>query len=633
MTWLRAMPQAALPSTAGTPRSGWVRSRRLLLLVLCVLCVLRVLSAGGTSIAMAQAPPPLPPALADQHLQALVAFGPRVGDTAAAALAAEYIAAQLAARSVAYQREPLGTVELPAITVMGTHYRLAHQVTSTDVNIIAQFGPPASTTNRALLLMAHYDSVATSPGAADNAAAVAVLLQLAAELAVAPPSFPVLVAFTAREEDGLVGAQALANAHGDEIGFAIALDLIGTDGRLTLNGAGTLLGRRELQYLADVAHAAHVKLDAPIPHRIISRWWPQAERSDHGPFTQHGIRAVQLYHRGHNGELIDLAYHLAHDQITRIRAPRLAEILALLRGIVGVAPPGVGLQHSSIVGGDAGWWMPDVMGNWVASRRILVAGSWAIAVATLLLLLANRRSHVTATPRKFGLALGLLAFVIATGLTLLVEKFAAYPGAWALAPGIRIAASTAILLGFTTLIITAIGRRWPWHGERRFLYAAVSIQLTVPVGCLIIGAAELAPLWLGSALLLAVAPRLGRLAWLAVTAAAYPLWFLLDAARLREMIFHRFMPSSLPLSLWVAFHIAPMLLAIAYLLRASHNRQPRGPLCAFLLPTGAFLAILVGITTWVIRRPTCSAEAFAIHNLACEMTESQVRENPHPNRP
>ncbi len=578
------------------------------------------------------APSPVLPALqfTERQLQALVALGPRVGETEAARSAAAYISAQLATLQVNAQQEPLGTVELPAITVMGTRYRSAQEITSTDTNIVAPFGPPASSSFPALLFMAHYDSVAASPGAADNAAAVAVLLQLAAELAAAPPSFPILIAFTAREEDGLVGAEALVTAHGDKIGFTIALDLIGTDGSLTLTGAGTLLARRELQYLADMAQHAQIHLDAPVPHRIISRWWPQAERSDHGPFTRHGIRAVQLYHRGHNGELIDLAYHSPFDKIPRINAARLNEISKLLRSIVTVAPPGVGLNQAAVAIDDAGWWVPAVMGNWVASRRMLVAGCWAMAAATLLLLLVNRRSRVAATPKKFGLSLGLLSYVVATGLTLLVETLTSYPGAWSLTPRFHIAASVGILLGITTLIVTLIGRIWPWQGERRFLYAAVSVQLTLAVACMVFGAAELAPLWLGSALLLAIVPRLGRHAWLALAVAAYPLWFLLDPARLREMIFHHFVPSSLPISLWVAFHLAPLLLASAYVVRAGHNRRPRGPLRAFLWPTIAFMAILVGSAMWVIHRPTCNAEAFALRNLACEMTESRVRENPHP---
>lgn len=583
------------------------------------------LIVAACSSAAAPAQPASATGGTSQHLQALVALGPRVGETAAAASAATYISTHLTALQVANQLEPLGTVELPSIRVMGTLYRVAQQVASIDNNIVARFGPPASTATPALLLMAHYDSVAGSPGAADNAAAVAVLLQLAAELAAAPPSFPLLMAFTAREEDGLIGAEALLNAHGATIGFAIALDLVGTNGTLTLTGAGTLIGRRELQYLADMAHQAHVALDAPVPHRIISRWWPQAERSDHGPFTRHGIRAVQLYHRGHNGELIDLAYHSPLDQITRISPARLTEILNLLRSIITVAPPGVGVNQSPVGSGDAGWWMPDVMGSWVASRRMLVAGCWALAVATVLLLLANRRSQVVATPKKFGLSLGLVAFALATGLTLLVEKFADFQGAWTLAPTIHIAASSAILIGALLLLTTAMGRRWAWQGERRFLYAAVSIQLTLAVACLVIGAAELAPLWLGAALLLAAAPRLGRFAWLAVALAAYPLWFLLDGARLREMIFHHFVPTHLPISLWVAFHLAPLLLAWAYVLRASHNRQPRGPLRAFLLPTVAFLLILAGVATWVIHQPTCRAEALTLRNLACEMPDEPRR--------
>ena len=41
-----------------------------------------------------------------------------------------------------------------------------------------------------------------------------------------------MLAFTADEERGLVGAEALAERRGDEVEFAIALDLIGGSGPL-----------------------------------------------------------------------------------------------------------------------------------------------------------------------------------------------------------------------------------------------------------------------------------------------------------------------------------------------------------------------------------------------------------------
>ena len=83
----------------------------------------------------------------------------------------------------------------------------AHRVALDDPNLVVRFGPPG----KALLVMAHYDTVAGSPGAVDNAAAVALLVELARVLREHPPPQPVMLAFTANEEIGLVGAEALAD--------------------------------------------------------------------------------------------------------------------------------------------------------------------------------------------------------------------------------------------------------------------------------------------------------------------------------------------------------------------------------------------------------------------------------------
>src|SRR5690606_37573027 len=188
-----------------------------------------------------------------------------------------------------------------------------------------------------------------SPGATDNAVAVAILLELARELRDAPPAHPVLFAFTANEEIGLVGAEALAAQHGDEISFAISLDLLGGDGALTLNGASELIGLAELRWIAAAADRAGVVVSAPLAHRVMSRALPQAERSDHGPFTRRGIRAVHFYNRGNDGEWIDLAYHSPQDVPARIVERSLADAARLVHALVTAPVP----AHA----GD-GFWLP-----------------------------------------------------------------------------------------------------------------------------------------------------------------------------------------------------------------------------------------------------------------------------------
>lgn len=86
---------------------------------------------------------------------------------------------------------------------------------STLTNVFARIEGSADG-DELIVLMAHYDSVAPSPGAADDASGVATVLEAArALLAGAPPERDVLILLTDGEEEGLLGARAFAGI--DEI--------------------------------------------------------------------------------------------------------------------------------------------------------------------------------------------------------------------------------------------------------------------------------------------------------------------------------------------------------------------------------------------------------------------------------
>ena len=76
-------------------------------------------------------------------------------------------------------------------------------------NLVATIGPPSG---RQLLLNAHYDSTAVGPGAGDDGAGVATLLEVAAILKREPLRRPVTFLFNEGEELGLVGARAFLAA-------------------------------------------------------------------------------------------------------------------------------------------------------------------------------------------------------------------------------------------------------------------------------------------------------------------------------------------------------------------------------------------------------------------------------------
>lgn len=78
----------------------------------------------------------------------------------------------------------------------------------------------------AILLVAHYDTVAESPGASDNGAAVAALLETARALLAGPPlAGDVILLFTDAEEVGLHGARAFVNEHPWARGVDVVINL------------------------------------------------------------------------------------------------------------------------------------------------------------------------------------------------------------------------------------------------------------------------------------------------------------------------------------------------------------------------------------------------------------------------
>ncbi len=82
-----------------------------------------------------------------------------------------------------------------------------------------------------VLLSAHYDTVAASPGAGDDGFGVAAVVESARALAQSPTRRSVAVLLTDGEESGLLGAEAFADhPWAKDIGFVINVDARGTHG-------------------------------------------------------------------------------------------------------------------------------------------------------------------------------------------------------------------------------------------------------------------------------------------------------------------------------------------------------------------------------------------------------------------
>ena len=192
------------------------------------------------------------------------------------------------------------------------------------------------------LFLAHIDSVPGSPGAGDNAAGVAILL----ELARTTQAEDLCLGFPVAEEVGLRGSGAMAAAlrgdgswlpDGGSLEQVVALDLVGWEGatELAANGLGTTWGGDGLSWLMQVARAAEVPLVVPYGYRAMSRAAPWMERSDHAPFAALGLPAMHLLHRGPHG--VFPRYHQPAD--TEADGARLVEVAALLEAMATAPSP------------------------------------------------------------------------------------------------------------------------------------------------------------------------------------------------------------------------------------------------------------------------------------------------------
>ena len=102
--------------------------------------------------------------------------------------------------------------------------------------------PGADRTAPAVALMAHYDSVPGSPGAADDASGAAAALEIARAIkANGRPARDIILVITDGEESGLLGAQAFFDQHplASRIGFLLNMEARGGGGRAQMFQTGS----------------------------------------------------------------------------------------------------------------------------------------------------------------------------------------------------------------------------------------------------------------------------------------------------------------------------------------------------------------------------------------------------------
>jgi hypothetical protein len=293
----------------------------------------------------------------------------------AMARAEEFVSAQLSlagwkVRAAPFeQRWVLGVSDAGGRPPLWRRIRLFRRVQG--VNLLAELpgGPP----DRCVLLVAHLDSVASSPGADDNASGVAALLECARLLAGLPEPPAVKLAVVDLEELGKLGSRALAEDAEflRTIDAVVCLESVGVFSEepdtQRLGGLGLIfrdlarqvsanqhrgdfalvIHRRSSAAIAQALVAAGAALRVPLPvllardprsdgwrGRLATVFVPllaNFDRSDHAPFWNRGIPAVMLTT---TAPFRNRHYHLAGDRPEELDYPRLTAVAALVSAAI-----------------------------------------------------------------------------------------------------------------------------------------------------------------------------------------------------------------------------------------------------------------------------------------------------------
>ncbi len=236
-------------------------------------------------------------------------------------------------------------------------------------NIVATVKGTAS--GKAVMVVAHYDSVPRGPGAADDGAGVSCILEMIRAIRAGPPlPYDLFVLLTTGEEEGLLGARGFVGAHPDlarQVGLIINLEARGSAGPTlmfeTSDDNGALVRK--------FARAAPYPMASSL---MVSIYRSMPNDTDLTVLKTTGAEALNFafIERSQN-------YHTRFDSIKNLDARSVQQMGANLLGLV---------RHF----GNESWHFarqPDcVYFNWLGRRSLFVYtvwSAWALALTTLVL--------------------------------------------------------------------------------------------------------------------------------------------------------------------------------------------------------------------------------------------------------
>jgi hypothetical protein len=183
-------------------------------------------------------------------------------------------------------------------------------VCGSPVNIIARLNR-GSADQDAVLLAAHYDSVPAGPGASDDGAAVASVLEIARILAARPPPpHPIVLLISDGEEAGLLGARLFVRRHplSKQAKAAVNLDARGTSGSSLMFETGTANSWLMHLYAAAIGR--------PVTNSLYYVIYKQLQNdTDFTEFKAAGYQGFNFAYIGHVGR-----YHTPLDNVANADA-------------------------------------------------------------------------------------------------------------------------------------------------------------------------------------------------------------------------------------------------------------------------------------------------------------------------
>jgi hypothetical protein len=321
-------------------------------------------------------------------------------------------------------------------------------------NVLARV--PGNTGGRAVLLSAHYDSVAAGPGAGDDGSGVAILLEVARALRAGPaPERDVILLFSDAEEEGLIGAHAFADAHPwfAEVGAVVNLEARGSGGPSMLFETSGANG-----WLVEVAARA---LERPWTGSLAALVYERMPNdTDFSVFRERGVPGVNLAFIGGLAH-----YHTALDDLAHLD-PRSVQhqgesALGLVRELAArdlERPPGGEVVFADVLSAWILRW-PEALGLPLALLALLVGVYLGVRAVSLV---------------GFGRGLLFVALVAVAALFLaslgpyVAAAFHGLPDASVAHPPVSHAALVCgALLGLALAVASPLGRATPleaWFG-------------------------------------------------------------------------------------------------------------------------------------------------------------------------